>query len=99
MKAPKCRVCGVIEWRHVCGGGVDRVTEIVTKIPPRATKLERKRNETPATKPSVTKKRTKKGGPSKGGRPRVGAVAMTGTERSRLSRERKQQKPPVESGD
>jgi hypothetical protein len=79
MKAPKCRVCGVSEWRHVCGGGlpVERVTEIVTE------KATKPRNE------KATKRATKR---RKGGRPLVGDRPMTSTERSRLRRQREQVK-------
>ena len=33
MKAPKCRVCGIVEWNHVCGGPVVHADPVVVHSP------------------------------------------------------------------
>lgn len=76
MKAPKCRICGVSEWQHVCGGGVpvERVTELVR---PERKKTVTKKNK--VTKNKVTKR----------GRPKLGEVSLTAAEKMRRYREKK----------
>jgi hypothetical protein len=42
MIPPKCRVCGVAEWSHVCGGAVTREQLAVR------TNIARNKNQEPA---------------------------------------------------
>ena len=36
MKPPKCRLCGVEEWRHVCAGVVSAASRVTQKAVERA---------------------------------------------------------------
>ena len=33
MKPPKCRNCGVVEWRHVCAGAISSPTPLRVTLP------------------------------------------------------------------
>jgi hypothetical protein len=75
MKAPRCRLCGKEEWRHVCGVGVfsERL-----KVPDEAPVVSKSEpvavvdKPLPASKPDVSKppKKPKKDAPKKRGRPK-----------------------------
>lgn len=53
MEAPKCKFCGVVEWRHVCGGlaGIVRgqrkapARSVETPVPVDRPKAEKTYNE------------------------------------------------------
>ncbi len=90
MKAPKCRVCGVSEWRHVCGGGVPADAVRVLQ----ETKVQRK----PVTK-SPTIKVTRKNKVTKRGRPKLGEVSLTAAEKMRRYREKNRKKEREKSGE
>src|SRR5262245_45612676 len=101
MEAPRCRVCGVREWNHTCGGvraseverralRAEEVAVLERALRRTATKpVEGDATKPPATKPPATKpvegEVSLRGGV--GGRPRKGERVLSGTERSRLWRE------------
>ena len=33
MEAPKCKFCGKVEWRHICGGLAERVKGKISQKP------------------------------------------------------------------
>lgn len=80
MKAPKCRVCGVIEWRHVCGGVSEGDRSVLLREMRASIGTKTRATKTATKTPNATKTK-------KGGRPRKDKT-LTSTERSRLRRER-----------
>lgn len=71
MKAPKCPVCGVSEWRHLCGNVALKRVERAEVTAPTPERKPKKRTKPPGTKPKGTK----------GGRPREGKEVLSAAER------------------